>query len=258
MEPLTGDVRRLQALERQDRVVEVRCGRQTPGLALDGHPKLLIETIAEDLLAPALYPEGHPYSWPVIGSMADLDGAQRAIYASFAAGDGAGRIDLATAIDGEGRRQPRRSDFDEVFGGVRAGKAARVAAPTRLAADVAAGLRLAADNPAALADPAHEAAAVALAGARGPALEALAAIADELRREAVGDDVTYVVNRNINFTNVCYTGCRFCAFAQREGDPDAFTLPLPEVGRRVDEAVAAGATEICMQGTRSSSRSKTS
>ncbi len=169
-------------------------------------------------------------------------------YASFAAGDGAGRIDLATAIDGEGRRQPRRSDFDEVFGGVRAGKAARVAAPTRLAADVAAGLRLAADNPAALADPAHEAAAVALAGARGPALEALAAIADELRREAVGDDVTYVVNRNINFTNVCYTGCRFCAFAQREGDPDAFTLPLPEVGRRVDEAVAAGATEICMQG----------
>ena len=73
-----------------------------------------------------------------------------------------------------------------------------------------------------------------------PALEALAAIADELRREAVGDDVTYVVNRNINFTNVCYTGCRFCAFAQREGDPDAFTLPLPEVGRRVDEAVAAG------------------
>ena len=51
------------------------------------------------------------------------------------------------------------------------------------------------------------------------------------RRDVVGDDVTYVVNRNINFTNVCYTGCRFCAFAQRRTDADAFTLSLDEVGR---------------------------
>jgi len=60
--------------------------------------------------------------------------------------------------------------------------------------------------------------------------------------------VTYVVNRNINFTNVCYTGCRFCAFAQRRSDPDAYTLSLAEVGERAAEAVAAGATEVCMQG----------
>jgi FO synthase len=64
----------------------------------------------------------------------------------------------------------------------------------------------------------------------------------------VGDVVTYVVNRNINFTNVCYTGCRFCAFAQRRTDVDAFTLDLDEVRHRVREAAAVGATEICMQG----------
>ena len=60
-----------------------------------------------------------------------------------------------------------------------------------------------------------------------------------MRRDAVGDDVTYVVNRNINFTNVCYTGCRFCAFAQRRTDADAFTLSLDEVGDRVEEAWAS-------------------
>ena len=52
----------------------------------------------------------------------------------------------------------------------------------------------------------------------------------------VGDDVTYVVNRNINFTNVCYTGCRFCAFAQRRTDADAYTLSLDEVADRAEEA----------------------
>ena len=65
-----------------------------------------------------------------------------------------------------------------------------------------------------------------------------AALADDLRRDVVGDDVTYVVNRNINFTNVCYTGCRFCAFAQRRTDADAFTLSLDEVGNRAEEAWA--------------------
>ncbi|MGH2675116.1 MAG: 5-amino-6-(D-ribitylamino)uracil--L-tyrosine 4-hydroxyphenyl transferase CofH, partial [Actinomycetota bacterium] len=68
------------------------------------------------------------------------------------------------------------------------------------------------------------------------------------RREAVGDEVTYVVNRNINFTNVCYVGCRFCAFAQREVDPEAYTLTLREVADRAEEARAYGATEVCMQG----------
>ena len=76
----------------------------------------------------------------------------------------------------------------------------------------------------------------------------MCALADDLRRDAVGDDVTYVVNRNINFTNICYTGCRFCAFAQRKGDADAFTLSTEEVADRAWEAHVAGATEVCMQG----------
>src|SRR5205823_10471515 len=90
--------------------------------------------------------------------------------------------------------------------------------------------------------------AVTLFEARGASLEALCATADELRSGAVGDEVTYVVNRNINFTNVCYTGCRFCAFAQREIDPESYTLSLEEVADRAEEARDRGATEVCMQG----------
>jgi FO synthase len=64
----------------------------------------------------------------------------------------------------------------------------------------------------------------------------------------VGDEVTFVVNRNLNFTNVCYTGCRFCAFAQREIDPESYTLSLSEVADRAEEAWDYGATEVCIQG----------
>src|SRR5205807_2762141 len=117
-------------------------------------------------------------------------------------------------------------------------------APQWLAPDVTAALRAAERDPAALSDE-H---ALALMTCDGPALNALCGLADDLRRDTVGDDVTYVVNRNINFTNVCYTGCRFCAFAQRRSDADAYTLSLDEVGIRADDAVAAGATEVCMQG----------
>jgi len=60
--------------------------------------------------------------------------------------------------------------------------------------------------------------------------------------------VTYVVNRNINFSNVCYVGCRFCAFAQRERDADAYRLSVEQVADRAEEAWRAGATEVCMQG----------
>ncbi|NQU36400.1 MAG: 5-amino-6-(D-ribitylamino)uracil--L-tyrosine 4-hydroxyphenyl transferase CofH, partial [Actinobacteria bacterium] len=115
-------------------------------------------------------------------------------------------------------------------------------------ADITAGLRLAADDPAALADPRNEELALALMSASGQALVELSNLADEVRRDVVGDDVTYVVNRNLNFTNVCYTGCRFCAFAQRKTDADAFTLSPEQIGDRVDDAWLAGATEICMQG----------
>ncbi len=90
--------------------------------------------------------------------------------------------------------------------------------------------------------------ALALFQASGPALEELCRVADDLRRDAVGDEITYVVNRNINFTNVCYTGCRFCAFAQREIDSESYTLSLEEVADRAQEAWEYGATEVCIQG----------
>ena len=82
----------------------------------------------------------------------------------------------------------------------------------------------------------------------GAELTALTALADALRAEAVGDEVTYVVTRNINFTNVCYTGCRFCAFAQRRTDADAYTLSLEQVASARRQAWQVGATEVCMQG----------
>src|SRR3954468_9290983 len=157
-----------------------------------------------------------------------------------------GRTDLHTTIDTEGRTGDRRGDFDEVYGDWTA-VAARLPtsrAPERIDGDVMAALRRAERDPGSMTDDD----AFALVTADGAALDAFASYADALRREAVGDDVTYVVNRNLNFTNVCYTGCRFCAFAQRRTDADAYTLSLQEVGDRAAEAWAAGATEICMQG----------
>ncbi|WP_067803996.1 bifunctional FO biosynthesis protein CofGH [Actinomadura formosensis] len=157
--------------------------------------------------------------------------------------EASGRTDLHTEIDTTGRTSDRRDDFDEVYGDWDALRE-RMSAPQRFDADVKAALARAEQNPAGLSDDE----ALALLHADGPELDALASLADDLRRDAVGDDVTYVVTRNINFTNVCYTGCRFCAFAQRRTDADAYTLSLSQVGDRVDEAWAAGATEICMQG----------
>ena len=120
--------------------------------------------------------------------------------------------------------------------------------PPRLPSELKAALALAEGNPGALADEEHADLALALVTADGAGLTAVVELADAVRAERVGEEVTYVVNRNINFTNVCYTGCRFCAFAQREGDRNAETLSLSEVGVKVDEALAVGATEICMQG----------
>jgi len=87
-----------------------------------------------------------------------------------------------------------------------------------------------------------------LATASGPALEALIAVADQMRRETVGDTITYVVNRNINFTNVCFVGCSFCGFGRGPNASDAYSLSFEEVVRRAREAVDRGATEVCIQG----------
>ncbi|TWP46017.1 7,8-didemethyl-8-hydroxy-5-deazariboflavin synthase [Lentzea tibetensis] len=155
-----------------------------------------------------------------------------------------GRADLHTAIDTEGRTSDRRGDFNEVYGDWASLQVPT--APTKLPEDAARGLRIAADDPAKLLEDTE--AAMALLTADGAALETMARLADELRASVVGDDVTYVVNRNINFSNVCYVGCRFCAFAQRERDADAYRLSVDEVADRAEEAWLAGATEVCMQG----------
>jgi FO synthase subunit 2 len=88
---------------------------------------------------------------------------------------------------------------------------------------------------------------VALCGVRGSALHALAAVADAIRIEQVGQDVAYVVNRNINFTNVCTKACRFCAFSRTRRSEEGYFLPIEEVVRRAIEAKAFGATEVCIQ-----------
>ncbi|WP_239122751.1 bifunctional FO biosynthesis protein CofGH [Sphaerisporangium siamense] len=165
-----------------------------------------------------------------------------------------GRTDLHVEVDSTGRTADRRDDFDNVYGDWEALRDRVPAVPAVPAAslngsggtgsDMRAALRRAETDPAALTDDE----ALTLLSADGADLEELCRVADGLRREAVGDDVTYVVNRNINFTNVCYTGCRFCAFAQRRTDADAFTLSLEQVADRAAEAWAAGATEVCMQG----------
>ena len=93
---------------------------------------------------------------------------------------------------------------------------------------------------------------VTLLGARGAEFTRVAAVADELRRDIVGDVVTFVRNRNINYTNICTFKCRFCAFSKGplslnlRGDP--YLLDLEEIQRRVVEAVECGATEVCLQG----------
>jgi FO synthase len=184
-------------------------------------------------------------------------------------GDASGRTDLHVSIDTIGRSADRREDFSEVYGdweilsertrlaadasAISTAGPAPAGAPAESApaapavarpGEVAAALRQAERDPAGLTDDQ----AVALLGADGADLDTLAALADGLRREVNGDDVTFVVTRNINFTNVCYTGCRFCAFAQRRTDADAYTLSLDQIGDRAEEAWAAGATEVCMQG----------
>jgi FO synthase len=181
-------------------------------------------------------------------------------------GQASGRTDLHVTIDTTGRTSDRRDDFAEVYGdwaevatrigpaarrgdgqprtARRAGQPAGRRTAQKMRPEVRAALQSAERNPAGISDSQ----ALALLDADGPELDALAALADGLRRDVAGDDVTYVVTRNINFTNVCYTGCRFCAFAQRRTDADAYTLSLAQVGDRAEEAWQAGATEVCMQG----------
>ncbi|QBR92126.1 bifunctional FO biosynthesis protein CofGH [Nocardioides euryhalodurans] len=163
---------------------------------------------------------------------------------------GSGRTDLHASIDTDGRTEDRRSDFDEVYGdwgSVREAALGGLGAPaahTSTGSEGRDALRAAERDPAGLTDEQ----ALTLMTADGDLLDELCRLADGLRHDTVGDEVTYVVNRNINFTNVCYVGCRFCAFAQRRTDADAYSLSLDQVADRAEEAWQLGATEVCMQG----------
>ena len=206
----------------------VRAGEPWLDPRLSGHVAALADP-ETGLARPDAMPVGLPWQEPDGGWLTDA---------------GSGRTDLHVAVDTEGRTDDRRGDFDSVYGDWDELAAKVPSTPARLDGDVKDALRRAERDPAGLSDDD----ALALLHADGAELDAVAGLADGLRRDAAGDDVTFVVTRNINFTNVCYTGCRFCAFAQRRTDADAYTLSLSQVGDRVDEAWEAGATEVCMQG----------
>ncbi len=143
---------------------------------------------------------------PVEWQDPDVQWKPRQIALTFAKADGAGLREDSLQVYG---------DFDAFEVEATKRWASRARDPKRLAGDIRRALKKAtAGRP----DDITDGEAVALFEAEGEALEALCAVADDLRRDVAGDEVTYVVNRNINFTNVCYTGCRFCAFAQREVD----------------------------------------
>ena len=93
-----------------------------------------------------------------------------------------------------------------------------------------------------------EAEGITLFAATGRDVAAISQVADELRRRVNGDHVSFVVNRNINFTNICYMGCKFCGFAKRKEDAGAEWLNVDQVVARAVEAWDRGATEVCIQG----------
>jgi FO synthase len=167
-----------------------------------------------------------------------------------------GHVDLHRDVDTVGRSADRRSDFDDVYGDwdelrsdvelVETPSRVQGASTGSTSADAEGrdALKAAERDPGNVSDE-H---ALTLMTAEGELLRDVIALADQLRRDTVGDEVTYVVNRNINFTNVCYVGCRFCAFAQRRTDADAYSLSLDQVADRAEEAWDLGASEVCMQG----------
>jgi FO synthase len=169
---------------------------------------------------------------PIAWQDPDVQWKSRTTDLRFAKGAGAGLRADAEAVYG---------DFDALP--VSRAWAEERVPPERLDLEIRGALRKAARH-----EPVTDAEALALFRAEDQELEALCSVADDLRRDAVGDEITYVVNRNVNFTNVCYVGCRFCAFAQREVDAESYTLTLAEVAARVREASEWGATEVCMQG----------
>lgn len=197
----------------------------------------------DGLARPGHRPEPQPWQAPVL-TLRDTTSAMDAVISGDEAGGSAadGRNARSAAAEDDLHRAVY-GDIDEVAATYVRGEGPRVTPGSDLSRDVAAAL--AAAQAGTILD---DDAARLLFDAEGADLEALARAADEVRADAVGDEVTYVVNRNLNFTNVCYVGCRFCAFAQRRDDPDAYTLGMDQIATRVRDAWDRGATEVCMQG----------
>ena len=88
---------------------------------------------------------------------------------------------------------------------------------------------------------------IVLLGAERRDLQALCMVADIARQDDVGDEVSYVINRNVNSTNICYVGCTFCGFARHKGDEDAYDRDLDDILERVRDGWERGASEVCIQ-----------
>ncbi len=222
---------------------------------LTAHPRFVRDSLAG--VRPWIDPRLHPHVAALAGPDGLLAPGARAVGRPWQEPDGGeagGRVDLHAEVDTTGRTGDRRGDFDSVYGDWDAvARDARIshdhnsvesAGRERADTDVAAALRRAERDPAGLSDADY----LALVTADGADLDAVCALADGLRADTVGEAVTYVVNRNINFSNVCYVGCRFCAFAQRAQDADAYRLSMEQLTQRAAEAAALGATEVCLQG----------
>jgi len=217
----------------------------TPDPWLAGRMRAPVAALAgvDGLADPTVRAQGQPWQDPTVAPHG-MTSAMRAVI------DG---DDASSAADG---RNARAADAEDavhraVFGdvhavaeGVVASNAPRPEGAPRMRIRRAVAAALASAQRGRVLDDSE---ALLLLSTTGVELEALAQAADEVRAERVGDLVTYVVNRNINSTNICYVGCRFCAFAQRRDDPDAYTLSLDEIADRVEEAWREGATEVCMQ-----------
>ena len=203
--------------------------------------------------------------WPALDVLAAATEAQGrtlvprlTVYPEYAAGperwlDEAMRFPVLDASDAEGlaREDPWCSGGEappphlvDIRDAARPGTAVRARRPGGALAEVLGGV--------AMGQEVGEDEIVTLFSARGPEVRAVAALADALREEACGDEVSYVKNRNINYTNVCTFKCRFCAFSKGplslnlRGTP--YLLDLEEITRRVAEAEALDATEVCLQG----------
>jgi len=190
-------------------------------------------------------PTGQPWQDPEVTSGALTAGMAAVLDGEAGEGSAADGRNARSAAAEDAVHRAVFGDVHVIADGVLAANAPRAEGPARSAIrrDVAAALAKAQAG-----TVLDDGEALLLFETSGVELEALAAAADEVRAERVGDTVTYVINRNINFTNVCYTGCRFCAFAQRRDDPDAYTLSLSQLADRAEEAWQVGATEVCMQG----------